>query len=178
MNKYRCPECNSMDSIENNRIFDGRILFNCIKCKICGIIPLIDNIDETYLEFLDYYDEGKLKKIEDLEILFEEEKIIRNTKEINDIIKTNHIENNSILKNTMLSKRDYIVDFKKIENTDRKFGIKLDDLPLNDKLIEITKNNNIKKIYKFQEKAIYKILKGKDIIIIAPTASGKTEAFA
>ncbi|MGD1838882.1 MAG: DEAD/DEAH box helicase [Nitrososphaeraceae archaeon] len=178
MNKYRCPECNSMDSIENNRIFDGRILFNCIKCKICGIIPLIDNIDETYLEFLDYYDDGKLKKIEDLEILFEEEKIIRNTKEINDIIKINHIENNSILKNTMLSKRDYIVDFKKIENTDRKFGIKLDDLPLNDKLIEITKNNNIKKIYKFQEKAIYKILKGKDIIIIAPTASGKTEAFA
>ena len=178
MKKYRCPDCKSMDSVENNRIFDGRILFNCIYCKICGIIPLVNNIEETYLEFLDYYDNGKLKKMNDLEILFEEEKIIRNRNEINNLIKINHLQHDSVLKNILLSRRDYIVDFKKIKNTDRKFGIPLEDLPLTNKLIELMKNNNFEKIYEFQENAIYEILKGKDTIILAPTASGKTEAFA
>jgi hypothetical protein len=44
-----------LDSIVVDRIFDGRILFNCEKCKICCVIPFYVNLDETYMEFLEKF---------------------------------------------------------------------------------------------------------------------------
>ncbi|HEX2230788.1 MAG TPA: DEAD/DEAH box helicase, partial [Nitrososphaeraceae archaeon] len=78
----------------------------------------------------------------------------------------------------LYSDKDYVVDFKILEQADIELGSKVSELPIDESLIAALSENNIEKVYRFQEEAIRKILLGKDIIIIAPTASGKTEAFS
>ncbi|WP_290598139.1 MULTISPECIES: DEAD/DEAH box helicase [unclassified Archaeoglobus] len=52
----------------------------------------------------------------------------------------------------------------------------LDFLP--HKLSEVLKSREITKLYEFQKKAIELLMKGKNVVITAPTGFGKTEAFA
>jgi transcription elongation factor Elf1 len=66
MSRYCCPQCSSLNSIDVNKTFDGRLLFQCLKCNICTIVSLTNNFDEAYPEFLDRYDNGYLTEIEDL----------------------------------------------------------------------------------------------------------------
>ncbi|MDX1371833.1 MAG: DEAD/DEAH box helicase, partial [Nitrososphaeraceae archaeon] len=82
-----------------------------------------------------------------------------------------------MIDNILFSEKDYIVDFRKIKDSKIRFGREIVNLPLNDKLLEQLKEKNITKLYQFQEQAILKILGGKDIVITAPTAAGKTEGF-
>ena len=39
-------------------------------------------------------------------------------------------------------------------------------------------SKKIERLYKFQEDSLKQILCGEDVVIVAPTASGKTEAFS
>jgi hypothetical protein len=48
---YRCPNCNDVNSINANRIYNGRLMFACSKCSICGIVPSMAEQDEAYLNF-------------------------------------------------------------------------------------------------------------------------------
>ena len=50
-------------------------------------------------------------------------------------------------------------------------------LGLPSELFSILKSENYSKPYPIQERAIPKILEGKDVLGIAPTGSGKTAAF-
>ncbi|MHA2407422.1 MAG: DEAD/DEAH box helicase [Candidatus Ranarchaeia archaeon] len=56
-------------------------------------------------------------------------------------------------------------------------GSKIKDSSLHPDLKEYLVNNGYQKLYSFQEQAIQSIIDGKNTVIIAPTASGKTEAF-
>ena len=56
-------------------------------------------------------------------------------------------------------------------------GCKVEDLGLNEFISEHLKNLEIEHFYKFQEEAINEIIFGENVVIEAPTASGKTEAF-
>ncbi len=51
------------------------------------------------------------------------------------------------------------------------------DAKLAQKLVMLLHKRGIERLYKFQEEAIGRILSGEDIIIVAQTAMGKTEAF-
>jgi len=174
--KYRCPNCTSLSSIKINRIYDGRLLFICEKCKICAVLPFYNNIDDTYLEFLDKFDNGHVTVFEDLKIVLESEKIVRSKKEIEKMIKDSKI-NNTFFNKILYSDLDYIVQVKKLEDLEIEIGKDLTELPLDDALVNQLKSKNITKLFKFQEEAIFNILRNKDVVIIAPTASGKTEAF-
>lgn len=174
--KYRCPNCTSLSSIKINRIYDGRLLFICEKCKICTVLPFYNNIDDTYLEFLDKFDNGHVTVFEDLKIVLENEKLVRSKKEIEKMIESSNI-NNNLLNKILYSDLDYIVEVKKLEGTKIDIGKDLTELPLDDTLVNQLKSKNIIKLYRFQEEAIFNILRNKDVVIIAPTASGKTEAF-
>jgi DEAD/DEAH box helicase domain-containing protein len=174
--KYRCPDCSSLNSIKINRIFDGRLLFICEKCKICSVLPFYNNIDETYLAFLDKFDNGYVTVFEDLKMVLENEKIVRSKNEIEKMMEKSRISN-TLLNEILYSDLDYVVEVKKLEESKIDTGRNLDELPLDDVLLSQLKSKKIKKLFKFQEEAIFNILRNKDTVIIAPTASGKTEAF-
>ncbi|HEX5892150.1 MAG TPA: DEAD/DEAH box helicase [Nitrososphaeraceae archaeon] len=108
----------------------------------------------------------------------EVEKIIRSEPQVRSLITENNANNNDLIKKILYSDKDYVVDFKILEEADIELGSKVSELPIDESLIAALSENNIEKVYRFQEEAIRKILLGKDIIIIAPTASGKTEAFS
>ncbi|HZB16289.1 MAG TPA: DEAD/DEAH box helicase, partial [Nitrososphaeraceae archaeon] len=178
MSHFRCPNCGPLKSIQMDKIFDGRFFFRCSKCNICSILPLNNNLEETYLDFLDLYDRRCVTTTENLRSLMEKEKIIRSEPEVRSLITKNNANNNDLIKNILCSDKDYIVDFKILEQADIELGSKVSELPIDESLIAALSENNIETVYRFQEEAIRKILLGKDIIIIAPTASGKTEAFS
>ena len=96
MKKYRCPNCKSLNSLKVNRIFDGRLLFTCEKCQVCSVLPFYNNLDETYLEFLDRFDNGYATVFEDLKVVLEKEKLVRSRNEIIKMLEKSKINYNLI----------------------------------------------------------------------------------
>ena len=52
--------------------------------------------------------------------------------------------------------------------------MKIEKLPLNKEIIEILKEHEISKLYPPQVKALPHVLKGKNMVLSIPTASGKS----
>ncbi len=79
---------------------------------------------------------------------------------------------------TMVTRgRDYLVSYKYLPTTDAEYGVSLDNLKVPKRLRELLTSKGFQKLYRFQEEAFNSISDGKDVIIAAPTAQGKTEAF-
>lgn len=175
---YRCPKCSSPHSISVEKIFDGRLIFKCGKCKICSILTATGNIDEAYLDFLDRYDNGSgIADAADLKLLMEQERIIRPAKEIEALMEAAKATGDPLLEDVLRSQDDYIVDFQVIEEPPPELGSNIEDLPVDEALINVLKAKRIERLYSYQDQAVRKILQGNNIVITAPTASGKTEAF-
>jgi DEAD/DEAH box helicase domain-containing protein len=153
-------------------------MFACIRCNIGSILPPAPNQDEAYLEFLDRYDSGQVAKIHDLDSLVEQEKLLRPMSEISSLLAENNASNNELLESVLYSKKDYVVDFRVLSEPEPEVGGKLTALPVDQEIIDAAMSKNIESLYKFQEDSIKQILAGEDVVIVAPTASGKTEAFS
>ena len=79
----------------------------------------------------------------------------------------------------ILSDPDFrLVRYRQFPETVPEPGLSVDALPLNDQLKTALQQQGISALFKFQEEAMTHILGGKDVVISAPTATGKTEAFA
>jgi DEAD/DEAH box helicase domain-containing protein len=175
--RYKCPRCNSYNSVNVDKIFDGRLLFNCSKCNICALVPKhadTDASDSAYLEFLDLYDNGRIAKSDDLNAIMQQERILRPSSEIKRLLEGS---TNKLLKEVLSSQKDYVVEYRLIQDSDARLGSPFNELPLDDKIISVLSRRGIKQAYEFQEQSIKRILIGTDTVIVAPTASGKTEAF-
>ncbi|HEY7507683.1 MAG TPA: DEAD/DEAH box helicase, partial [Nitrososphaera sp.] len=175
MASYRCPKCSSPHSVSADRIFDGRLMFLCQRCKVCAIVQAAASVDESYLEFLDKCENGGAVAAEDLRVLMEQEKIVRPKREIDAFLAS--AEKDPLLEEVLRSDRDYVVDFKFLEEPPPEYGDALDRLPVDEAIVGVLKAKGIGRLYKFQEDAVKEILKGRDVVVTAPTASGKTEAF-
>lgn len=177
-NNYRCPRCSLLHAIGVDKIFDGRLIFRCSKCGLCSIVPQASSVDDAYLDFLDRYDSGKgIADSGDLKLLMEHEEIIRSSAEIDSFLSSSEATGDSLLQDVLHSQQDYIVDFRVIEEPPPDPGSRVEELPVDEAIIGVLQKKKFDRLYKFQEEAIKKILQGGDVVITAPTASGKTEAF-
>ncbi|HEX2558101.1 MAG TPA: DEAD/DEAH box helicase, partial [Nitrososphaera sp.] len=178
-NNYRCPKCSSPHSVGADKIFDGRLIFRCSRCKICAIVSQAGgSLDEAYLDFLDRCESGSgIAQTDDLMLLMEQEKIIRSHKEIDSFLAASGAAGDSLLEDVLRSSQDYVVDFKAIDEPQPELGSDIEGLPVDEAIISVLRARKIERLYKFQEDAIKKILQGNNVVITAPTASGKTEAF-
>ncbi len=150
-----------------------------IVCSDCGLQDLVEytkNIDEVYLEFLARYDQGQTPNKTELNVELKEAGIVRDKKEIEQMIAK--FAPDSITKDVLYSKKDYISHYTTIKEPEPEFGAPVDELGLSEGMVQYLKGKKITKLYKFQEEAILEIISGQNLVITAPTASGKTEAFA
>jgi len=170
---YSCPKCRS--KIDVLRIFNQKILFSCSKCKIEDVIDHEKNIDEAYLDFLLKFDSGKISRKKESRSVLEKEGILQNEDEIRKMIGDSKID--EITKSVLFSKRHYVSHFKSIEESEPEMGSRVADSGLDRRIIEVLESKEIRRFYKFQEEAINHIMTGNNVVITAPTASGKTEAF-
>ena len=75
------------------------------------------------------------------------------------------------------SGRDYLVKYKYMPATEAEYGSSVDELGIPARLKELLKSRGIRELYRFQEDAYSSISEGENVVIAAPTAQGKTEAF-
>ncbi len=148
-----------------------------VSCEKCGIEDLLEfskNVDEVFLEFLSRFDKGLVTK-GGLSEGLKDEGIVRGEKEIKEMIGDSNPD--KITEKILYSKKDYISEYKVLSNPEPKMGCKIEDLGLDEAVTEHLKELQIKQFYKFQEEAMEEITFGENVVIEAPTASGKTEAF-
>jgi DEAD/DEAH box helicase domain-containing protein len=168
--------------VSADRIFDGRLMFSCAKCQVCGLVAATTaaaaSIDEAYAEFLDRYDSNQVSTTGDLRPLMEQEKIVRPKREVDSLLSAAGAKGDALLEEVLHSERDYVVDFRAIEEPPPDYGDStIQALPVDSAIIDVLAGKGIEKLYRFQQEAVEKILQGADVVITAPTASGKTEAF-
>ncbi|MDE1832584.1 MAG: DEAD/DEAH box helicase, partial [Thaumarchaeota archaeon] len=149
--------------------------FRCPKCKIEDIIDSKKNLDEVFLEFLIKFDNDEIPTKSQSESTLEKEGILQTEDEINKMIGDAKIAD--ITRSVLFSKKHYVSYFKIIEEPEPEMGSAVSDSGLDQRIIDVVESKGIKKFYKFQEDAIHHIVSGDNIVITAPTASGKTESF-
>lgn len=147
---------------------------SCGKCGIEDLLEFSKNIDEVFLEFLSRFDQGLVTE-KGLSEKLKEEGILRGENEIKEMIGKNKPD--KITKEILFSKKDYISEYKVLKNTEPKMGCKVEDIGLDESISDHLKELKIEQFYKFQEESIQEIIFGENVVIEAPTASGKTEAF-
>ncbi|MGC1425188.1 MAG: DEAD/DEAH box helicase [Nitrosotalea sp.] len=170
---YYCPKCKS--KIEIQRTFNQKIHFGCPKCKIEDILDSKKNLDEAFLEFLIKFDNDEIPTSNESGTTLEKEGILQTEDEINKMIGNSKIA--EITRSILFSKRHYVSHFKVIEEPDPEMGSTVIDSGLDQRIVETLESKGIERFYKFQEEAIHHIVSGDNVVITAPTASGKTEAF-
>ncbi len=148
-----------------------------VSCEKCGLEDLLEfskNPDEVFLEFLSRFDKGLVTE-GGLSEGLKDEGIVRGENEIKEMIGKNNPD--KITEEILFSKKDYISQYKVLTNPEPKMGCKIEELGLDESITEHLKELKIEQFYKFQEESIEEITFGENVVIEAPTASGKTEAF-
>ncbi|PJC49872.1 MAG: helicase [Nitrosopumilales archaeon CG_4_9_14_0_2_um_filter_34_16] len=170
--KFSCPKCKS--KIEIQKTFNKKMHVSCEKCGIEDLLEFTKNPDEVFLEFLSRYDKGLVTE-KGLSEGLKEEGIVRGENEIKEMIGNNKPD--KITEEILFSKKDYISQYKVLKNPEPKMGCNVEDLGLDESISDHLKELGIKQFYKFQEETIQEVIFGENVVIEAPTASGKTEAF-
>lgn len=171
--QYQCPKCSN--SVQIQKTFNKKFMISCSECGIEDLVEYTKNIDEVFLEFLARYDQGQIPNKKELNTELKESGIIRDRKEIDQLIEL--FSPDEITRDVLYSKKDFISHYKIIKEPDPEFGLPVEELGLDDEIIQYLHGKKIMRFYKFQEESILEIMFGQNIIITAPTASGKTEAF-
>jgi len=150
-------------------------LFSCENCQLEDLLGYSKNIDEVYLEFLSRFDQGQIGSKDEVGEGAKREGMVREDSEIKKMIGNSPID--KITESVLYTKKDYVSQFKILTNPEPEMGSLVKDFGLDKKITDYLQKLEIERFYKFQQKAIEEIIFGENIIIEAPTAAGKTEAF-
>ena len=163
MPRYRCPECGGSMSV-------GRIGGNIrIACR-CGLGSEMEWDGETnsaFLRFLHGYDQGERPRLE--------EKLARSDAEIREMI--GGADPDDTMLDILHTEHDYICWYRASDSPGPPLGDAVRDAGLDMRLATYLEGTGIRRLYRFQQDALDSIVRGEDTVIVAPTASGKTEAF-
>ena len=171
--RYRCPKCKS--NLETQKTFSKKIVISCSSCGLQDILEYSKNLDEVYLNFLNRFDEGKLPDENQMKQNLRKEGIIRQENEITAMIGKNKPD--FLTKDVLFSKKDYVSHYTRIKKPNPVMGSRVDEVGVDKEISSQLNEMGITNFYKFQEEAIKEIFYGNNVVIEAPTASGKTEAF-
>ena len=161
--------------METQKTFNQKILFDCIYCGLQDIVDHKKNIDEAYLDFLTKYDDGKILGKKRMQSLLEDEGILQSEEEIKKMVGDTKLD--ELTRSIIFSKNLYVSHYRNLSEPEPEKGSQVSEIGLDDNIVLALNERNIYKFYKFQEDAIQQIMRGNNVIITAPTASGKTEAF-
>ena len=171
--KYSCPNCKTR--LEIQRTFNKKMVIFCPGCKLEDILEFTKNLDEAYLNFLTRFDKGKIPNKDQMQQGLQQQGIIRDETEIKKMIGTAKLD--EVTKSVLYSKKDYVSFYKVMKKPEPEMGQKVSEFGLDSEISKYLSEKGIDSFYKFQEDAISEIIYGNNVIIEAPTASGKTEAF-
>ncbi|HIE55420.1 MAG TPA: DEAD/DEAH box helicase, partial [Chromatiaceae bacterium] len=132
------------------------------------------------MKLLEDYDEGMVHE-EDFDRILEKEGLVRSDEEVKQMVSKFGIRTDELpdpIRKALLSRQDYLVHYQLIEAREPEHGCEIYELGLDDRLIDVLRRSGIFRLYSFQAEAVKRVLSGEDVVIVAPTGSGKTEAFA
>lgn len=155
-----------------------------VRCPGCGRADAIDpcgNLDEVVLEFACRCDDGRIEAPGGggggmTPGRLAEERLVRSGAEIDEMIGGNDVD---ALTGKILRTQDaYVSHYERIERPGPASGPPVGSVGLGEGISSRLASSGIATFYGFQADAIGRILAGENVVIEAPTASGKTEAFA
>ncbi len=178
MARYRCPECKK--GIELRRIYDGRFLARCLSCNFTSIGESgATEMDSAYVDLLDAHDKDPSGAGQHFERLLESANLVRSSNDIKSIIRQEKVSLDNIptsVRKILTGRDHYLVTYKLMPESMPSVASN-DPFGLHPDLLKALSNMGIAALFAFQTKAIEAILDGKNVVIVAPTGTGKTEAF-
>ena len=170
---YSCPKCKSR--MEMQKTFNQKMMFVCSSCGLEDIVDYKKNTDEAYLDFLTRFDDGKVLTRKKMQTALEQEGIVQSEDEIKKMIGDAKLDD--LTSSILFSRKHYVSHFRTLSEPEPKMGSKVMELGIDENITKVLEEKGIEQFYKFQEDAILEIMRGNNVVITAPTASGKTEAF-
>ncbi|HSF28739.1 MAG TPA: DEAD/DEAH box helicase [Nitrosopumilaceae archaeon] len=170
---YSCPKCKSR--MEMQKTFNQKMMFGCSSCGLEDIVDYKKNTDEAYLDFLTRFDDGKVLTRKKMQTALEQEGIVQSENEIKKMIGDAKLDD--LTSSILFSRKHFVSHFRTLSEPEPKMGNKVMELGLDENITRVLEEKGIEQFYKFQEDAIFEIMRGNNVVITAPTASGKTEAF-
>lgn len=177
--RYPCPACDS--SLDIRPMYNKKIHVRCPGCGRADVIDPCGNLDGVVLEFACRCDDGRIaapgeggagmppERLAD-------ERLLRSPAEIDEMIGGSDID---ALTDKILRTQDaYVSHYERIERPGPAPGPAVGSVGLGEGISSHLASSGIAAFHAFQADAIGRILAGENVVIEAPTASGKTEAFA
>lgn len=182
---YKCPECGGELDI---RHLGDMAIVSCRTCHVEKAVPTSGRDEEAYLNSI--MQEEHVTKNQDRGMEYnvdqnmesrsndeEDTKIINvlTHKEIDE--KIGKYDPPKAVREVLHSRVIHLAHYECRPRQEPKNGPKVETMDIDDRIAKQLQNDGIESFYMYQAEAVEHIMEGKSIVIEAPTAFGKTEAF-
>lgn len=145
---------------------DKEVYMAC-QCGLGCSMKWDGELNSAFLRFLYKYDKGERPKLE--------EKSVRSEAEIQEMIGKADPDKTTL--DILHTKQDYVCWYQASRSRGPPMGDNVNKINMDQRLSRYLKSTGIDQLYGFQQESYNAIVRGEDTVIVAPTASGKTEAF-